>query len=198
VIMSVPPYASHGYATIADLRHRLARAAPGALVGGDPAVAFGLATLLWHTLGYSGVEAQLPLYIFVFLVALGVDYNIFLIGRIREEAAQAGIRQGTLRGLSATGGVITAAGALLAGTFAALSRLPDVPVAQVGTAIAIGVLLDTLLVRTVLVPAGLLVLGERSWWPSKSAAGPQPAGHQPPTHEGPVPAEPSPSSARGE
>lgn len=134
------------------------------------AAAFGLASLLWHALGYPDIEAQLPLYVFVFLVALGVDYNIFLIARIREESETRGIRDGTLRGLRVTGGVITAAGVVLAATFAALSRLPYVPVAQVGTAIAVGVLLDTLLVRTVLVPASLLVLGERSWWPSTSAA----------------------------
>jgi RND superfamily putative drug exporter len=130
------------------------------------AAAFGLASLLWHALGYPDIEAQLPLYIFVFLVALGVDYNIFLIARVREESRTLGIRDGTLRGLRMTGGVITAAGVVLAATFAALSRLPYVPVAQVGSAIAIGVLLDTLLVRTVLVPASLLILGERSWWPS--------------------------------
>jgi RND superfamily putative drug exporter len=219
VTLSVSPYGSRGYATIADLRKRLDRAAPSALVGGGPAVAydtaraaerdakvliplvlvvvlliismlvraivapivlvlttglsfaaaFGLASLLWHALGYPDIEAQLPLYVFVFLVALGVDFNIFLIGRVREESRTLGIRAGTLRGLRVTGGVITAAGVVLAATFAALSRLPYVPVAQVGSAIAIGVLLDTLLVRTVLVPASLLVLGERSWWPSASA-----------------------------
>jgi RND superfamily putative drug exporter len=119
-----------------------------------------------------------PAHIFVFLVALGVDYNIFLIARIREEARDLGTHAGTLRGLQATGGVITAAGAVLAATFAALARLPYVPVAQVGSAIAIGVLLDTLLVRTVLVPAGLLLLNDRSWWPATS--GHHPA--DPPTH----------------
>ena len=139
------------------------------------AAAFGLASLLWrYALGYSGIEAQLPLYIFIFLVALGVDYNIFLAARIREETRQAGTWQGTLRGLSVTGGVITAAGLIMAGTFAALSLLPYVPVAEVGTAIVIGVLLDTLLVRTVLVPAALLTIGERVWWPARPA-GPETA-----------------------
>jgi RND superfamily putative drug exporter len=132
------------------------------------AASLGLSSLLWHVMGLPGIQAQLPLYVFVFLIALGVDYNIFLIARIREEARSTGIREGTLRGLSVTGGVITAAGVVLAATFAALARLPYVPVAQVGTAIAVGVLLDTLLVRTVLVPAGLLALGERVWWPSSS------------------------------
>jgi putative drug exporter of the RND superfamily len=132
------------------------------------AASFGLASLLWrHALGYSGIESQLPLYIFIFLVALGVDYNIFLTARIREEARHLGTRQGVLRGLGVTGGVITAAGLIMAGTFAALSLLPYVPVAEVGTAIVIGVLLDTLLVRTVLVPAALLAIGERLWWPAR-------------------------------
>ena len=152
------------------------------------AAAFGLANLVWrYGFGYAGVEAQLPLYIFIFLVALGVDYNIFLSARIREEARQLGTRPGTLRGLGVTGGVITAAGLVMAGTFAALTQLPSVPVAQVGIAVAVGVLLDTLLVRTVLVPAALLTLGDRAWWPSRPAgpaarralAGPGPASHHP-------------------
>ena len=132
------------------------------------AAAFGLASVIWRFgFGYPDVEAQLPLYIFIFLVALGVDYNIFLSARIREEARTLGTRPGTLRGLGVTGGVITAAGLVMAGTFAALTQLPSVPVAQVGIAVAVGVLLDTLLVRTVLVPAALLTLGDRAWWPSR-------------------------------
>jgi RND superfamily putative drug exporter len=134
------------------------------------AAAFGLASVIWRFgFGYADVEAQLPLYIFIFLVALGVDYNIFLSARIREEARTLGTRPGTLRGLGVTGGVITAAGVVMAGTFAALTQLPSVPVAQVGIAVAVGVLLDTLLVRTVLVPAALLTLGDRAWWPSRLA-----------------------------
>jgi RND superfamily putative drug exporter len=130
------------------------------------AAAFGLSSLLWrYGFGYSGIEAQLPLYIFIFLVALGVDYSIFMSARIREEARQIGTRPGILRGLGVTGGVITAAGIVMAGTFAALAQLPDVSVAEVGIAVALGVLLDTLLVRTVLVPASLLIIGERAWWP---------------------------------
>jgi putative drug exporter of the RND superfamily len=133
------------------------------------AASFGLANLLWrYVLGYAGIEAQLPLYVFVFLVALGVDYNIFLSARIREEARKVGTRQGTIRGLADTGGVITAAGVVLAGTFAALALRPLVDLTEVGTAIAIGVLLDTLLVRTVLVPAAFLAIGERVWWPGRS------------------------------
>jgi RND superfamily putative drug exporter len=134
------------------------------------AAAFGLSSLLWrYGFGYSGIEAQLPLYIFIFLVALGVDYNIFMSARIREEARQIGTRPGILRGLGVTGGVITAAGIVMAGTFAALAQLPDVSVAEVGIAVALGVLLDTLLVRTVLVPASLLIIGERVWWPTRLA-----------------------------
>ena len=132
------------------------------------AASFGLANLLWrYGLGYSGIESQVPLYIFVFLVALGVDYNIFLTARIREEAEHLGTGQGILRGLTVTGGVITAAGVVLAATFAALIPQPTVYLTEVGTAVAIGVLLDTLLVRTVLVPAALLTIGERVWWPAR-------------------------------
>ena len=135
------------------------------------AAAFGLSSLLWrYGFGYSGIEAQLPMYIFIFLVALGVDYSIFMSARIREEAGQIGTRPGILRGLGVTGGVITAAGIVMAGTFAALAQLPDVSVAEVGIAVALGVLLDTLLVRTVLVPASLLIIGERVWWPARLAA----------------------------
>jgi RND superfamily putative drug exporter len=134
------------------------------------AASFGLSNLLWrYGLGYSGVEAELPFYIFIFLVALGVDYNIFLSARIREEASELGLRRGTLRGLGVTGGVITAAGIVLAGTFADLAQLPSVPITQAGIAVALGVLLDTLLVRTVLVPASLLTIGERVWWPTRTA-----------------------------
>jgi RND superfamily putative drug exporter len=132
------------------------------------AASFGLSDLLWrYGLGYSGIESQVPVYIFIFLVALGVDYNIFLAARIREEARHLGTRQGTLRGLSVTGGVITAAGVVLAATFAALVLEPTVYLTEVGTAVAIGVLLDTLLVRTVVVPATLLTIGERVWWPAR-------------------------------
>jgi RND superfamily putative drug exporter len=132
------------------------------------AASFGLSALLWrYGLGYSGIESQVPVYIFIFLAALGVDYNVFLAARIREESRHLGIRQGTLRGLSVTGGVITAAGVVLAATFAALVLEPTVYLTEVGTAVAIGVLLDTLVVRTVLVPAGLLTIGERVWWPAR-------------------------------
>jgi putative drug exporter of the RND superfamily len=132
------------------------------------AASFGLSSLLWrYGLGYSGVPSVIPIYIFIFLVALGVDYNIFLSARIREESRQLGLRDGTLRGLGVTGGVITAAGIVLAGTFAALTQIPQVDIVEVGTAVALGVLLDSLLVRTVLVPASLLTIGDRVWWPGR-------------------------------
>ncbi len=133
---------------------------------------FGLSALLWRfALGYPGIDAQIPLYIFIFLVALGVDYNIFLSARVREESDKVGSRPGTLRGLRTTGGVITAAGVVLAATFAALAQIPSVSVTEVGTAVALGVLLDTLLARTVLVPASLLIIGDLAWWPNSIARG---------------------------
>jgi RND superfamily putative drug exporter len=133
---------------------------------------FGLASLLWrYGLGYQGINAQIPLYIFVFLVSLGVDYNIFLSARIREEAAVAGLRPGVRRGLGLTGGVITAAGLIMAGCFGAITLIPTVAVAEVGSAVVVGVLVDTLLVRTVLVPAALLTIGDRIWWPGSARRG---------------------------
>ncbi|KQT92027.1 hypothetical protein ASG49_08560 [Marmoricola sp. Leaf446] len=118
-------------------------------------------------LGFSGIDQGMPLLAFLFLVALGVDYNIFLVTRTREEARLHGPREGMLRALAATGGVITSAGVLLAAVFAVLGVLPLVVLAQLGVVICIGVLLDTLLVRTVLVPALALLLGDRFWWPRK-------------------------------
>lgn len=121
-------------------------------------------------LGFEALDSGVPLLAFLFLVALGVDYNIFLVTRAREEAAEHGSRQGMLRALTATGGVITSAGILLAAVFAVLGVLPLVVLAQLGTVICIGVLLDTLVVRTVLVPALALTLGDRFWWPRRVRA----------------------------
>ncbi|GAA1390751.1 MMPL family transporter [Luteococcus peritonei] len=118
-------------------------------------------------LGFERIDGLVPLYAFVFLVALGVDYNIFLSTRAKEEAVVHGTRRGILRALTATGGVITSAGILLASVFAVLGVLPLVVLAQVGVVIFIGVLLDTLVVRTVLVPALAILLGERFWWPRR-------------------------------
>ncbi|WP_062212234.1 MMPL family transporter [Streptomyces sp. NBRC 109706] len=132
------------------------------------AASLGLATLVFtHGLGFGGVAADLFVYIFVFLVALGVDYTIFLMERIREERRQVPNTEAVRRGVTATGGVITAAGLVLAGTFAALGQIPDVTVAEVGIAVAIGVLVDTLLVRSLQVPALVTLLGDRTWWPSR-------------------------------
>lgn len=121
--------------------------------------------LFTRVLGFEALDNSTPLFAFLFLVALGVDYNIFLVTRAREEARTHGSREGMLRALTATGGVITSAGILLAAVFAVLGVLPLVVLAQIGTVICIGVLLDTLLVRTVLVPALAVRLGDRFWWP---------------------------------
>lgn len=118
-------------------------------------------------LGFDAMDAGVPLLAFLFLVALGVDYNIFLVTRAREESVGHGSRDGMLRALSATGGVITSAGILLAAVFAVLGVLPLVVLAQLGTIICLGVLLDTLLVRTLLVPSLALLLGDRFWWPRR-------------------------------
>ena len=116
---------------------------------------------------FPALDAGVPLLAFLFLVTLGVDYNIFLVTRAREEAAAHGTREGMLRALAATGGVITSAGILLAAVFAVLGVLPLVILAQIGIIVGIGVLLDTLVVRTVLVPALALLLGDRFWWPRR-------------------------------
>jgi putative drug exporter of the RND superfamily len=222
VTLGVNPYGPRAATAVRELRSKLDQAAPGSLVGGNPAISydlnraaerdatvliplvlvvvlvivaillqaivaplllvattalsfaasFGLSSLVWrYGLGFAGIEAPLPLYIFIFLSALGVDYNIFLTARVREEARKAGTTQGTLRGLSVTGGVITAAGVVLAGTFLALTQNAQVSVAEVGSAVAIGVLLDTLLVRTVVVPAAFLTVKGAIWWPARHKAG---------------------------
>jgi putative drug exporter of the RND superfamily len=118
---------------------------------------------------FEGIDPTLPLFTFVFLVALGVDYNIFLMARVREEALKGGTRQGMVRGLAVTGGVITSAGIVLAGTFSVLAVLPLVFLTEIGFTIAFGVLLDTFIVRSLLVPALVFELGPRVWWPSTLA-----------------------------
>ncbi|MFC6593906.1 MMPL family transporter [Kitasatospora paranensis] len=124
-----------------------------------------------HVFGFSATDPSVPLYGYVFLVALGVDYNIFLMTRVREEALRHGTREGVLRGLTATGGVITSAGVVLAATFAALGVIPLAFLAQIAFIVAFGVLLDTLLVRSLLVPALVHDLGDRVWWPVRLRAG---------------------------
>ena len=134
------------------------------------AAALGVSAVVFARIfGFAGVDPSFPLIAFIFLVALGVDYNIFLMARVREEALRVGTREGMLRGLAATGAVITSAGIVLAGTFAVLGVLPFVPLTQLGFTVAFGVLLDTLLVRSVLVPALVLDLDRRTWWPSRLA-----------------------------
>ena len=119
--------------------------------------------------GFPGIDPSLPLFAFVFLVALGIDYNIFLMARAREETARWGTRHGMVRALAVTGAVITSAGIVLAGTFSVLAVLPLVFLTEIGFVIAFGVLLDTFLVRSVLVPALVLDIGPKVWWPSKLA-----------------------------
>jgi RND superfamily putative drug exporter len=131
------------------------------------AAALGVSALAFdHLFGFAGSDPAFPLWTFVFLVALGTDYNIFLMTRVHEEAKVHGTRRGALVGLAATGGVITSAGIVLAGTFAALGTLPLVFITEIGFAVAFGVLLDTFVVRSVLVTALNLDVGRWIWWPS--------------------------------
>jgi len=130
--------------------------------------ALGISALLFeYVFGFAGSDPGFPLFAFVFLVALGIDYNIFLMTRVREETATYGTRKGSLIGLASTGGVITSAGVVLAATFLVLGSLPLVFLAELGVAVALGVMLDTLVVRSVLVTALNLDLGGKIWWPSK-------------------------------
>ncbi len=130
--------------------------------------ALGLAWLVFvHVDHYPALATGVPFYAFLFLVALGVDYNIFLVSRAKQERGPRGAVEGMMTALTSTGGVITSAGVLLAAVFAVLSVLPLIELTQVGVIVGLGVLLDTLLVRTVLVPALAAVLGERFWWPSR-------------------------------
>ena len=134
------------------------------------AAALGVSALVFdHLFGFAGSDPAFPLWTFVFLVALGTDYNIFLMTRVHEESKLHGTRRGALIGLAATGGVITSAGIVLAGTFAALGTLPLVFITEIGFAVAFGVLLDTFVVRSVLVTALNLDVGRRIWWPSRLA-----------------------------
>ncbi|MEN3361002.1 MAG: putative drug exporter of the superfamily, partial [Mycobacteriales bacterium] len=135
--------------------------------------ALGASAMIFkHIFGFAGEDSSFPLFVFVFLVALGIDYNIFLMTRVREEALRHGTRRGALIGLGATGGVITSAGLVLAGTFLVLATLPLVAFAEIGFAVALGVLLDTLVVRSVLVTALNLDIGRHIWLPSKLAKKP--------------------------
>ncbi|WP_433042293.1 MMPL family transporter [Dactylosporangium sp. CS-033363] len=135
------------------------------------AAALGISAVVFKgVFGFDSSDSSFPLMAFVFLVALGIDYNIFLMTRVREEAQVVGTRRGMLTGLATTGGVITSAGLVLAATFAVLANLPLVFFAELGFAVALGVLLDALIVRSVLVTALNLDFGKRIWWPSPLAA----------------------------
>ena len=120
-----------------------------------------------HVFGFAGGDNSFPLFAFIFLVALGIDYNIFLMTRVREESQKIGTREGVIKGVTVTGAVITSAGIVLAATFAVLGLLPLVPLAELGFAVAFGVLLDTIIVRSILVPALVHEIGPKIWWPSK-------------------------------
>jgi putative drug exporter of the RND superfamily len=130
--------------------------------------ALGISAVLFkYVFGFAGSDPGFPLFAFVFLVALGIDYNIFLMTRVREETMHNGTRKGALIALTSTGGVITSAGLVLAATFLVLGTIPVVFLAQLGVAVALGVVLDTMIVRSVLVTAINMDLGGRIWWPSK-------------------------------
>ncbi|MEO8093109.1 MAG: MMPL family transporter [bacterium] len=141
------------------------------------AFALGASSLIFeHVFNQPDSDPGLPTFAFIFLVALGVDYNIFLISRIREEAARQETKEAVITGLTRTGGVITSAGLILAGTFGALMSLPLTALFQIGFVIAFGLLVDTFLVRTILVPAIAFKLGEHNWWPSRVSHDARPPG----------------------
>jgi RND superfamily putative drug exporter len=124
-----------------------------------------------YVVGDAGVDASIPTFAFIFLVALGIDYTIFLMARVREEARLHGTREGMLRAIAATGPVITSAGLILAGTFSVLMTLPVTFTFDLGLMVALGILLDTFIVRTIMVPAAVELLGDRIWWPSTAHGG---------------------------
>ena len=158
-----------GLILVALLRALAAPAYLIATVLASFAATLGLATFAFtEVFGMEGLAFNLELMSFIFLVALGVDYNIFLMTRVQEEAVSRGTPEGTLAALVATGGVITGAGLILAGTFATLTLLPLEELVQIGATVAAGVLLDTFLVRALLIPAITYRLGERAWWPGRA------------------------------
>ncbi|MEV4416543.1 MMPL family transporter [Catellatospora sp. NPDC049609] len=161
------------------------------------AASLGAASLVFAALDIPALASSVPLLAFLFLVALGVDYNIFLVSRAREETLRRGdTRAGMLRALSATGGVITSAGVLLAAVFTVLGVLPVIVLTQLGIIVGVGVLLDTLLVRTLVVPALAMLLGERFWWPSRPAGrGPVNAAREPLASDEQSPSRPLPEPA---
>jgi RND superfamily putative drug exporter len=160
-----------GLILIALLRALVAPAYLVATVVASFGATLGLATFAFtEVFQTEGLDFNLALMAFIFLVALGVDYNIFLMTRAREEARSRGTREGALAALVNTGGVVTGAGLILAGTFATLTLLPLEELVQIGATVAAGVLLDTFLVRALLIPAITYRLGDRAWWPSRTAS----------------------------
>jgi putative drug exporter of the RND superfamily len=149
--------------------------APLVLIGSVVLSFFGTLGLsllfIRYVVGDAGVDNSLPTFAFIFLVALGVDYTIFLMSRVREEARHHGTREGTLRALAATGPVITSAGIILAGTFSVLMTLPVTFTFDLGFMVALGILLDTFVVRTIMVPAAIELIGDKIWWPSTAQGG---------------------------
>lgn len=128
--------------------------------------AFGISALLFnHVLGFPGADASVPLYSFVFLIALGIDYTIFLMSRAREESIKDGTRPGVIRAVAVTGGVITSAGIVLAATFAALAVVPLLFMLQLAIIVPLGILIDTFIVRSLLIPGIIFDVGRKSWWP---------------------------------
>jgi RND superfamily putative drug exporter len=127
----------------------------------------GLTRLLFENILHKGMTWWVPFFIFVLLVALGMDYNIFLMGRVKEEVAGNGTRSGVARALARTGGIITSAGIIMAGTFAAMMSASLLGLVQLAFAVTVGVLLDTFVVRTALVPAIAVLLDRWNWWPSR-------------------------------
>ena len=152
---------------------------------------FGISLLFFrYVVGDAGIDNGLPTFAFIFLVALGIDYTIFLMSRVREEARRFGTREGMLRALNATGPVITSAGVILAGTFSVLMTLPVTFAFDLGFMVALGILLDTFVVRTIMVPAAVELIGDKIWWPSTptggSLVGEAPHEEQPPRQPAPV------------
>jgi RND superfamily putative drug exporter len=141
---------------------------------------FGVTRLLFEAiLGVEGLSWFVPFFMFVLLVALGMDYNIFLMGRVKEEVSKHGIREGVHRAVAATGSIITSAGVIMAGTFAAMMSADIQGLVQIGFAVAFGVLLDTFVIRTALVPAITVILGRWSWWPGAAPGSPRAVGRRP-------------------
>jgi len=152
------------------------------------AATLGASALVFnHVFHFAGSDPTVTLFGFVFLVALGIDYSIFLMTRVREESIKVGTRPGILKGLAVTGGVITSAGVVLAATFAALGVLPILFLAQIAFIVAFGVLLDTIVVRSLFVPSVSYIVGPRIWWPSKLARMSGNAGRKPEAEPEPEP-----------